>query len=213
MATTGFKKLDFDLLHAIKGFMADVEVLRLYELALDAAAMGPVLEIGSYCGRSAAVMGWACKKRDGVLFSIDHHKGSEEQQPGEAYFDADLYDDRTKSVNTLPFFRDTLEKAGVSHHVIPMVCTSAVAGKMWKTPLSMVFIDGGHSFDTAYSDFSTWAPHLMADGFLVMHDIFFDPAQGGQAPRQVYEKAVQTGDYKELPMTHTLGVLQKKSLR
>ncbi len=201
--------MDFDLLHAIKGFMADAEALRLYELALDAAVMGPILEIGSYCGRSAAIMGWACKKQDGVLYSIDHHKGSEEQQPGQAYFDPDLYDDRTNGVNTLPFFRDTLEKAGVTHHVIPMVCTSAVAGKMWKTPLSMVFIDGGHSFDAAYSDFSTWSPHLMNDGLLVIHDIFFDPALGGQAPRQVYETVVKTGNYKELPMTQTLGVLQK----
>lgn len=209
MAKTDFKLENFGLLHAIKGFMADEEVLRLYELALDAAAMGPILEIGSYCGRSAAVMGWACKKKDGVLFSIDHHRGSEEQQPGQAYFDPDLYDDHTKGVNTLPFFRDTLEKTGVTDHVVPMVCTSAVAGKMWETPLSMVFIDGGHSFDAAYSDFSTWSPHLMADGFLVIHDIFFDPARGGQAPRQVYEKAIKTGNYKELPMTQTLGVLQK----
>lgn len=212
MAERDFKNLDLNLLHTIKGFMADAEALRLYELALDAAAMGPILEIGSYCGRSAAILGWACKKKDGVLFSIDHHRGSEEQQPGQAYFDPDLYDDRTKGVNTLPFFRDTLEKTGVTHHVIPMVCTSAVAGKMWKTPLSMVFIDGGHSFDAAYSDFSTWSPHLMDDGFLVIHDIFFDPGKGGQAPRQVYEKAVKTGNYKELPLTHTLGVLQKKPL-
>jgi len=167
-------KMDFKLLHSIKGFMADEEALRLHELALAAASMGPILEIGSYCGRSAATIGWACKKKDGVLFSIDHHTGSEEQQPGEAYFDPDLYDTKTK-----------------------------------KTPLSMVFIDGGHSFDTVYQDFLTWSPHIMAKGFLVIHDIFFDPAQGGPAPGQVYEIAVQTGDYTELPMTHTLGVLQQ----
>ncbi|HKK99066.1 MAG TPA: class I SAM-dependent methyltransferase [Desulfotignum sp.] len=209
MVKMDFNQKDFDLLHTIRGFMADAEMRRLHELALDAAVMGPILEIGSYCGRSAVVMGRACKKKDGILFSIDHHKGSEEQQPGEAYFDPDLYDARTNRVNTLPFFRDTLEKTGVTDHVVPMVCTSAVAGKMWKTPLSMVFIDGGHSFDAAYSDFLTWSPHLMKDGLLVIHDIFFDPAQGGQAPRHVYENAMKTGNYKELPMTHTLGVLQK----
>jgi MMP 1-O-methyltransferase len=201
--------MDFKLLHSIKGFMADEEAVRLHELALAAASMGPILEIGSYCGRSAAIIGWACKKKDGVLFSIDHHTGSEEQQPGEAYFDPDLYDTKTKRVNTLPFFQATLEKAGLTDHVIPMVCASATAGKMWKTPLSMVFIDGGHSFDTVYQDFLTWSPHIMAKGFLVIHDIFFDPAQGGPAPGQVYEIAVQTGDYTELPMTHTLGVLQQ----
>jgi hypothetical protein len=50
----------------------------------------------------------------------------------------------------------------------------------------------------------------MTHGFLVFHDIFLDPAEGGQAPRQVYEIARQTGDYIELPMIRTLGVLQQK---
>ncbi|MFN2436450.1 MAG: class I SAM-dependent methyltransferase [Desulfotignum sp.] len=100
--------------------------------------------------------------------------------------------------------------AGLTDYVVPLVCESAVAGKMWRTPLAMVFIDGGHSFDAAYQDFLTWSPHVMADGFLVFHDIFLDPAEGGQAPRQVYDIARQTADYIELPMTRTLGVLQQK---
>ena len=190
--------------------MADAEARRLHELALIAAPLGPIVEIGSYCGLSAAVIGWACKQQDGILFSIDHHAGSEEQQPGEAYFDPDLYDKQAGRVNTLPFFLKTVETAGLRDHVIAMVCSSFTAGKMWRTPLSMVFIDGGHSFEAASLDFLTWSPHLMAGGFLVFHDIYLDPAGGGQAPRQVYDLAVQTNDYIELPMTRTLGVLQQK---
>lgn len=203
-------KMDFDFLHAIKGFMADAEATRLHELALAAAPMGPILEIGSYCGLSAAVIGSACKQMHSTLFSIDHHTGSEEQQPGEQFFDPDLYDKTMGRINTFPFFLKTIETAGVSDYVVPMVCASVVAGRMWRTPLAMVFIDGGHSFDAAYQDFLTWSPHVMANGFLVFHDIFLDPAQGGQAPRQVYDIAMQTGDYIELPMTNTLGVLQQK---
>jgi hypothetical protein len=203
-------KMDFDFLHAIKGFMADEEATRLHDLALAAAPLGPILEIGSYCGLSAAVIGSACKQHHTTLFSIDHHTGSEEQQPGEQYFDPDLYDKTMGRINTFPFFIKTIETAGIGDYVVPMVCASAVAGKMWRTPLSMVFIDGGHSFDAAYQDFLTWSPHVMANGFLVFHDIFLDPARGGQAPRQVYDIALQTGDYIELPMTNTLGVLQQK---
>jgi predicted O-methyltransferase YrrM len=203
-------KMDFDFLHDIKGFMADEEAVRLHELALAAAAMGPILEIGSYCGLSAAVIGWACRQHNATLFSIDHHTGSEEQQPGEQYFDPELYDTTIGRINTLPFFLRTIETAGLTDHVVPLVCESAVAGKMWRTPLSMVFVDGGHSFDDAYQDFLTWSPHVMTHGFLVFHDIFLDPAEGGQAPRQVYEIARQTGDYIELPMIRTLGVLQQK---
>ena len=203
-------KIDFDFLHRVKGFMADEEAVRLHELALAAAPRGPVLEIGSYCGLSAAVIGWACRQNNSVLFSIDRHTGSEEQQPGEQYFDPELYDKTSGRINTLPFFLQTIETAGLTEHVIPMVCDSAVAGRMWHTPLSMVFIDGGHSFDAAYQDFLIWSPHVMTHGFLVFHDIFPDPAEGGQAPRQVYDIARKTGDYIELPMTRSLGVLQQK---
>ena len=203
--------MDFDFLHAAKGFMADEEARRLHDLALAAAPLGPILEIGSYCGLSASIIGWACKQHNTTLFSIDHHTGSEEQQPKEQYFDPDLYDKIIGRINTFPFFLKTIEKAGLADYVVPMVCASAVAGKMWRTPLSMVFIDGGHSFNAVYQDFLTWSPHIMVNGFLVFHDIFLDPAKGGQAPRQVYDIALQTGDYIELPMTRTLGVLQQKS--
>jgi MMP 1-O-methyltransferase len=203
-------KLDFEFLRAVKGFMADEEAERLHDLALSAAHLGPIVEIGSYCGLSAAVIGWACRQKNSILFSIDHHAGSEEQQPGEQYFDPDLYDKAIGRINTLPFFLRTIESAGLTDHVIPMVCASVTAGKLWRTPLSMVFIDGGHSFDAAYRDFLTWSPHVMANGFLVIHDVFLDPALGGQAPRQVYDIALKTGDYIELAMTRTLGVLQQK---
>ena len=202
--------IDFSIVNTIKGFMDDDEAMRLFELAKQASLAGPVLEIGSYCGRSACIMGLACKKHKGILYSLDHHNGSEEQQPGEEYFDSELFDERTGQVNTFPFFREALKKTDLEDTVIPIVSKSIVAGKMWKTPLSMVFIDGGHSFEAAYTDFLTWSPHLLKNGFLAIHDIFLDPAKGGQAPRQVYEKAMATGYYTMLEMTKTLGVLQRK---
>jgi predicted O-methyltransferase YrrM len=204
------RPLDFDFLNTIKGFMDNDEALRLYDLSLTASKMGPVLEIGSYCGRSAAIIGSACKQNNGILFSIDHHGGSEEQQPGEEYFDADLYDEKTSTINTFPFFRQTLVLAGLKDTVVPIVCASKIAGRMWKTPLSMVFIDGGHSFEAVHKDFFNWAPHLLPGGFLVIHDIFFNPEEGGQPPRQVYELAQATKRYDVLDMTKTLGVLRVK---
>lgn len=190
--------------------MDENEARRLYNLALDAASKGPVLEIGSYCGKSAYIIGVACDKRDSILFSIDHHHGNEEQQPGEEYFDIEIFDSAISRINTFPFFQDTLKRASLEDTVIPIVTQSEIAGKKWKTPLSMVFIDGGHSFDDVHTDFLTWAFHIIPGGFLVFHDIFLDPEKGGQAPRQVYEVAVASGDFEELEMTGTLGVLRKK---
>ncbi len=203
-------KIDFDLLNTIKGFMDDDEASQLYNIALKASKNGPLLEIGSYCGKSAYIIGYACQQNGSILFSIDHHKGSEEQQQGEEYFDSDLFDSKLSRVNTFPFFQKTIARTSLENTIVPIVAGSVVAGKMWKTPVSMLFIDGGHSFEQVYEDFLTWACHIQPEGFLVIHDIFFDPEKGGQAPRQVYEIAIASGDYEELEMIKTLGVLKRK---
>ena len=202
--------IDFDVWDSIKGFMDEDEAKRLYSVALKAADDGPVLEIGSYCGKSAYIIGSACKEKNSILFSIDHHKGSEEQQPDEAYFDPDLFDLKLSRVNTFPFFQKTISRTFLEDTVVPIVATSSTAGKMWKTPISMLFIDGGHSFEGVHKDYLTWACHIKPNGFLVIHDVFKDPEKGGQAPRQVYEIAIASGNYEELEMTKTLGVLKRK---
>lgn len=200
--------IDIEFAATIKGFMADEEAVKLYETALIAAELGPCLEIGSYCGKSAYFLGTACKEKQGILFSIDHHRGSEEQQPGEEYFDPDLFDKTLHRVNTFNLFQDTLERAGLGDCVVPIVAGSSVAGRLWSTPISLLFIDGGHSFEAASNDFRLWSPHIVKHGFLVIHDIFFDPAEGGQAPRQIYEMALASGKFELISITNTLGVLK-----
>lgn len=196
------------LAESVKGFLDPEEGQRLYKVAREAALMGPCLEIGSYCGKSALYLGAACKACGTVLFSIDHHRGSEEQQPGEAYFDPELFDPRAYKIDTLGFFRKTLQSAGLEDAVVPLVCASAVAARAWSMPLSLVFIDGGHAYDTVLDDYRFWAKHVMTGGYLLIHDIFSDPAEGGQAPFQIYQKALSSGKFQECPMTKTLGVLQ-----
>jgi len=203
-------KIDFNVWDGIKGFMDKDEAKRLYNITLQAAKTGPVLEIGSYCGKSAYIIGTACRERDSILFSIDHHKGSEEQQPNEEYFDPDLFDSKLSRINTLPFFQEAITKTCLENIVVPIAAASHIAGKMWETPISMLFIDGGHSFEAAHTDYLTWACHIKPGGFLVIHDIFMDPDKGGQAPRKVYEIALDSGDYEELDMVKTLGILKRK---
>ena len=202
--------IDFDVWDSIKGFMDQEEAVRLYNISLEASKNGPVLEIGSYCGKSAYIIGTACKQHNAILFSIDHHKGSEEQQPGQEYYDPELFDARLSRINTFPFFQETIRKNALENTVVPIVASSDIAGKMWNSPISMLFIDGGHSFDAAYNDYLTWAFHIKPEGFLVIHDIFLDADKGGQAPRRVYEIAIESGDYEALEMTKTLGVLKRK---
>jgi predicted O-methyltransferase YrrM len=193
----------------VKGFLAEEEGLKLFELAFEACSLGPCLEIGSFCGKSTVYLGIACKLKGRTLFTIDHHQGSEEQQPGQPYFDSDLFDSNTGLINSLPCFRATIQKAGLEGVVVPMIAKSHVAARDWATPLGLVFIDGGHSYEAVVTDYQCWYPHLIPGGLLVFHDIFLDPAEGGQAPYEVYKQALASGLFEELPMTNTLGVLRR----
>ena len=202
--------IDPELISATKGFLDEDEGRCLYEIAREASRMGPCLEIGSYCGKSTVYIGIACKRNNGILFSIDHHRGSEEQQPGQAYFDPALFDPETGRVDTFREFRKTLEKAGLEDTVVVIVSRSDVAARLWATPLSLVFIDGGHTVEAASADYDCWAPHIMPGGYLLIHDIFKDPAEGGQAPLQIYNLARSSGQFDPRPRIKTLGVLQRK---
>ena len=203
--------IDPELISATRGFLDEDEGRCLYQIALEASRAGPCLEIGSYCGKSTIYIGIACKTNNGILFSVDHHRGSEEQQPGQAYFDPALFDPETGRVDTFHEFRKTLEKAGLEDTVVAMVSRSDAAARLWATPLSMVFIDGGHTAEAALADYACWAPHIMPGGYLLIHDIFEDPAEGGQAPHHIYNLACSSGQFDPLPRIKTLGVLQRRT--
>jgi hypothetical protein len=192
-----------------KGFLDDDEAFRLYELAKEASRLGPCLEIGSYCGKSSAYLGMGCKENGAVLFSIDHHRGSEEQQPGQEYFDPELLDKETGLIDTFGIFRKAIDELSLEDTVVAIVSRSEVVARSWATPLGLVFIDGGHTFEAVFTDYNSWAPHLLPGGFLAIHDIFSDPAQGGQAPYCVYNLALSSGLFQELPMVKTLGILRR----
>lgn len=194
----------------IKGFLDELEADYLYRLVLSVAKIGPCLEIGSYCGKSAVYLGTACRETGSILFSIDHHCGSEEQQPGEEYFDPELLDRETGKIDTLRFFRKAIADFDLEDTVATLIGRSEIVGKYWQTPLSLVFIDGSHAYESVRTDYEIWSKHVLPEGYLVFHDIFPDPSDGGQAPYQVYQIAAASGLYEVLPMFKSLGILKRK---
>ena len=194
----------------VKGFLDEEEAKRLYVMAMEASKLAPCLEIGSYCGKSAIFLGTACKENNAVLFSVDHHTGSEEQQPGQEYFDPDLLDQETGKIDTLRLFRKTIVDFDLGDSVIPIIGRSEVIGRAWNTPLSLIFIDGSHAYESVLNDYQIWSKHLLPGGYLVFHDIFPDPSDGGQAPYLVYQKAVASELYDVRPLFKSLGVLKRK---
>jgi predicted O-methyltransferase YrrM len=194
---------------AAVGFMPPDEGLALHAAALAGARLGPVLEIGTYCGKSTIYLAAAARAAGGVVVTVDHHRGSEEHQPGWEYHDPSLVDPEVGRIDTLPVLRRTLHAAGVEDVVIPIVGDSALVASVWSTPLGMVFIDGSHTEEAAQRDYHGWAPKVAPGGLLVIHDVFPDPADGGQAPYHIYQAAIHSGQFSEESVTGSLRVLRR----
>ncbi|MCG8472055.1 MAG: class I SAM-dependent methyltransferase [Desulfobacterales bacterium] len=201
--------MDRSLIDGVKGFLSQEEGETLYELALETCSMGPCLEIGSYCGKSTLWLGWACQERGSVLFAVDHHRGSEEQQKGELFFDAEVWSEADQAVDTFRLFRQAVDRAQLNDTVVPVVAPSTVAARFWSTPLALVFIDGGHTYAAAYNDYACWARHIVPGGYLLIHDIYDSIEEGGQAPHHVFKMALSSGEYEFVGRKGSLGILRR----
>jgi len=198
---------------AARGFMPPDEGLALHDAAVSAAAAtpGPFLEVGSYCGKSSVYLGAAASATGRVLFAVDHHRGSEENQAGWEWHEPDLVDPAVGRMDTLPFFRRTVHDAGLEGVVIAVVGQSPLVAANWTTPLAFLFIDGGHGVEPARADFAGWTPHVAPGGLLAIHDVFADPAEGGRPPyEEIYRPALAAG-FEEIGATGSLRVLHRPS--
>ncbi|WP_043683663.1 class I SAM-dependent methyltransferase [Streptomyces xylophagus] len=195
-----------------KGFMPVGEGLALYAAAVEAGRLGlPLLEVGTYCGRSTLLLADAAREAGVVALTLDHHRGSEEQQPGWEYHDPETVDPEIGLMDTLPTFRRTLHKAGLEEHVVALVGRSPQVARVWGSPLGLVFIDGGHTDEHANGDYEGWAPHVAEGGLLVIHDVFpvVEDEFTGQAPYRVYLRALESGAFTEVSVTDSLRVLRR----
>ena len=185
-----------------RGFMPDDEGEALFLAALRAGreevpgAMPPTfVEIGAWCGKSSVYLGAAAEATGAVLLSIDHHRGSEENQPGWDYHEPDLVDPEAGRIDTLLHWRRTITGAALEASVVGIVGDSPTLAARWDRPLSFCFIDGGHGEEPAWADFRGWAPHVAVGGWLAIHDVFPDPADGGRPPYEIYRAALDSGEF------------------
>lgn len=196
---------------AARGFLPTEEGLALHAAAVGvpATVVGPFLEIGSYCGRSAVFLGAAARARGTVLFCVDHHHGSEENQPGWEWHEPDLVDPATGRIDTLPTFRRTVGAAGLEDSVVAVVGESVTVARYWSTPLAFLFVDGGHGSGPAHDDYEHWAPKVAPGGRLAVHDVFPDPADGGRPPYEIWCRAIASGAFVEIAACGSLRVLER----
>src|SRR5436190_2400031 len=194
---------------AAPGFMPADEGLALYAAAVSAEADGPLVEVGSWMGKSTIYLAAAARVRKTYLVTVDHHRGSEEHQPGWEYHDPSLVDPEVGRIDTLPGFRRTTATAGVEDVVVAVIARSEVVASLWALPVAFLFLDGSHTDESAQRDLACWAPQLAQRGTLAIHDVFPDPADGGQAPYRMYLRAMESGTFTELPGHGSLRLLQR----
>lgn len=195
---------------AARGFMPPEEGEALHDAALALAVAGPLLEVGTYCGKSSVYLGAAAQRGGRVLFTVDHHRGSEENQAGWEWHEPDLVDPAVGKMDTLPFFRKTIHDAGLEDTVIAVVGDSSTVAKAWATPLAFLFIDGGHGEEPARADYERWTPHVISGGIFCIHDVFPDARDGGRPPyEQIYLPAIKSGMFEEQQAVGSLRVLRR----
>ena len=199
------------LVRSTKGFLPEEEGMLLHRVALDRLPHGPGLEVGTYCGRSALHLGAAARAVGGTVFTVDHHRGSEENQAGWEHHDPEVVDRELGRMDTLPFFRRAIARAGLEEHVVAVVGASTTVSRHWRTPLSLLFIDGGHAEEHAHNDYAGWAPWLLPGGLLAIHDVFPDPADGGRPPYDVYVRALAGGAFEDADALGSMRVLRRVS--
>ena len=193
----------------IKGFLSIKEAQKLQELFQNVYHLGAVVEIGTYCGKSAINFAEIADEVGGVIYTIDHHSGSEEHQLGEEYHDEDLYDERLGKFNTLPEFLRNLTSSKKGKFIIPILEESKKAAETFSEKICLLFIDGGHSKKAALEDYESWKGKISSGGFLVIHDVFPNPADGGRPPFEIYTLAKESSEFEDLGIYETLGILKK----
>lgn len=206
--------MDPDLLahaEAAKGFMPADEGALLHRTAVAHLGAGPALEIGTYCGKSAIYLGAAAEATDSTVFTLDHHRGSEENQAGWEHHDPTVVDPEIGLMDTLPTFRRTVQRSGLEHRVVAVVGDSPTVARYWRTPVALLFIDGGHSEEPAQADYSGFAPWVQLDGLLVIHDVFERSEDGGQAPFHVWQRAVAGGAFTPIKSVGSMRILRRTS--
>ena len=185
--------MDFEKLNALKGFMPSHEGLALTKWAEEFSTYGPALEIGTFGAKSSLYIATGTSINDQLVYTVDHHSGSEEHQLGEEYFDSDIYDKRLSRVNTVPLMQANLHQFDESKWVIPIIANANSLAPSWRTELGLLFIDGSHTEVSAINDYDNWNSKIHSKGALVIHDIYEKPEDGGQAPYLIYQKALSEG--------------------
>ena len=154
-----------DAWHAAKdvpGFLLEDEARFLGMMAACAPRDGVIVEIGSFKGKSAVMLGKLAERYGmGPIVAIDPHN----------FNNAELEEHRSApGATSYDEFLSNIESSGVAAHIEVHRDFSTEVAKSWNRPIRMLWIDGDHSYKGARADFDAFMPHMVPGGFVALHD-------------------------------------------
>jgi predicted O-methyltransferase YrrM len=146
----------------VPGFLLENEARFLGRMAACAPRAGVIVEIGSFKGKSAVMLGKLAEHYDiGPIVAIDPHN----------FNNAELLEHRSSpGATSYDEFLNNIEAAGVSPYVEVHRQLSTEVAKSWDRAIRLLWIDGDHSYRGAKADFDAFMPHLIPNGFVALHD-------------------------------------------
>jgi MMP 1-O-methyltransferase len=188
----GLKPDDVDrILVQVDGWLGPDEGRLLYRLAAEADPAGAIVEIGSWHGRSTIWLAAGAQSGRGArVTAIDPHIGTNLRPEG---------------ATTEQILRRNLADAEVAELVDVVAATSEHVAATWTRPVSLLWIDGDHSYESVKKDFELWEPFLMPEAAVALHDTFVWPG-----PEQVvHERMVATRRFKHFTHAETTTAAQR----
>ncbi len=142
------------------GFMVENEIRFLATLAACAPAVGVIVEIGSFKGKSTVGLATVCDQYGlGPVVAIDPHAGLSYLGP-----------DAPHQSPTFDEFLASLKSAGVEHIVEVHRAFSRDLADNWNRPIRLLWIDGDHSYKGCKEDFDLFSPYLSEGAIVAFHD-------------------------------------------
>jgi MMP 1-O-methyltransferase len=176
-----------------EGMVSFEEAVLLYRLASE-VSIGCIVEVGAYRGRSSVFLGRGSLEGANVpVYAVDPHKNFVGVLGG-------VFGPKDRTA----FYRAMLDN-DCSEIVSLINLSSECFAQSWSEPISLLWIDGDHSYEGVKRDFECWLPHLQTDATIAFDDAT-DPALG---PRKLIDELTAATSFDEVLNVGKVAVLRR----
>ena len=195
----------------IPGWCPDDELFALYLLAMSTSRLeGDFLEVGAFCGKSTSALGFAARKINSRVYSVDLFPNKEDwfqEEDGTYNFRVVVGDNSyslreyrfwekpfreivlpiyEKNGNSLiDFMRRNMEKMNLDDVITTIKGTTKEFSYNFDGKLKFVFLDGDHSYEGVKEDIYYIEPYLTQGAIIAFDDAFANYSGSDEAIQEL----------------------------